>query len=99
MRRVDVLLQRLEGGVPGRQHEGDLAVERRLLAGELLDRPGDDRKAHGPIEPAAAVKNHVVTALPGDDAVAVIFQLVHPVVALGNVVDEGCKLRGDEFRL
>ena len=35
MRRVDMLLQRLEVGDAGRQHEGDFAVDQRVLAGKL----------------------------------------------------------------
>src|SRR6478672_10599868 len=98
MQRVDMLLQRLEGSEPSQKHEGDLAVEQRRLSRKTLQRLGDRRKAHGPIKPTPAEQRDFVAALPRDDAIAVILNLVQPAGAVGHLVDEGGKLRRDEFR-
>src|SRR5688572_20755530 len=94
-----MLLQFLEGREARGQHEGDLAVEHRLLAGKLLERLGDNREADRPVEAAPAEQRHAFRRFAGDDAIAVIFEFVQPALALRNLVDERRKLRGYEFRL
>ena len=81
VRRVDMLLQRFEIGDAGRQHEGSLAVDQRDVRRQAEQRLGDGRKAHRPVEPAAAEQGDVVAGFARDDAVAVILHLVQPAFA------------------
>ena len=98
MGRVDMLLQRLEVGQPRRQYERGLAVDERALAGERQKRLGDGRKAHRPVETAAAEQRDFVARFPCEDAIAVIFQLMQPLTAGRYLGVERGELRLDEGR-
>src|SRR5512147_643428 len=98
MSRVDMLLQRFERGEAGGKDEGDLAVEQRSVARKAYESLGDGRKAYGPVEPTPAEQRNLLAALPRDNAVAVIFDFMQPARAVRHLVDEGGKLRRDEFR-
>ena len=74
-----MLLQRFEVGDARRQHEGDLAVEKRACRRKRQQRLGDGRKAHRPVESAAAEQSDVVASFAADDAVAVVLDLMQPV--------------------
>jgi hypothetical protein len=96
MRRIDVLLNRLEVGQSRRQHERGLAVDQSAFAGKRLHRPRDSRKALRPVEPATAEQGDVVAGFARFDAIAVILDLVQPFLARRCVGGERGKLRRDE---
>ena len=98
MRTVDMLLQRLEIGDAGGEHEGDLAVEKHGLSGEREKRLGDRGEAHRPVETAPAEQRDLVADLAADDAVAVIFDLVEPARSCGDLAFERGELGRDEVR-
>jgi hypothetical protein len=94
-----MFLERLEVGDAGRKNKGDLPVEKRLATGEAFKRFCNRGEAYGPIKPASAEERDVAPRSPRDDAITVEFRLMQPVFSRWDIVDEGRKLRRDEFRL
>ena len=98
VRRIDMLLQRFEGGQARRQHEGDLSVDQRDLGWKCPERLGDGRESHRPVEPASAEQRDVVAGLPRDDAVAVVLRFMQPTAARRHLGVERRELWLDELR-
>ena len=57
---------------------------------------GDRNELGGPIPAIAGPKAHLVAVLEGEDAKAIVLQLVNPAVALWHLVGEGRLARDDK---
>ena len=64
----------------------------------LADSKGDGREARGEIDAVARVDHHLLAVLVQLYAVAVEFDLVQPIVALGRAITQGGIGRDDERR-
>ena len=76
----------------------DLAVEQRGRRRADRERPDERAELVGPVEAVARVDADLAAADRGERAVAVILDLVHPVVAVGRRIDQRRELRLDECR-
>ncbi len=74
-------LQGLEARRPVRQHRGDLAVEERRPRRQAADGAGDLRELLRPVLPVAGDEPHLPLVDSRHDAIAVVLDLVEPVVA------------------
>ena len=90
-------MQRFEVGNAGRQHEGDLAVDQRILARQSFQCRRDRREAHCPVEPAATEQSGLVPGFAPEDAITVIFDFVQPSRPGRHMGVERGELRLDEF--
>jgi hypothetical protein len=73
-----------------------LAVDHRLVRREAANRVGDPRKAIDKVGGASAPNLDVCALLQGDDAEAVVLNLVLPAGSGGRVDDERGFARADE---
>ena len=91
------VLQRAEIGVALRVGHRDLAVEQRAVAGQFRQRPAPAaRNCSVQSRPLRVYITTLPPASDGDHAIAVILDLVQPLVAGRRLVDQGCELRLDE---
>ncbi len=80
-------LQGLEARRPVRQHRGDLAVEERGSRRQAADGTGDLRELLCPVLPVAGDEAHLPLFESRHDAIAVVLDLVEPVVAVRRRLD------------
>ena len=87
-RGVGASLKGLEARRPARQHRGDLAVEKCGARGQSADGARHLRKLLGPVLPVARDELHLSLVDPGHDPIAVVLDLVKPVVAGRRDLDD-----------
>ena len=73
-----------------------LAVEHDALEGEGAHGRGDGDELARPVAPVAAPQPHALAVLEGEDAKAVVLQLVQPAVAGRHLDGERRLARDDE---
>jgi hypothetical protein len=76
-------------------HHG-LAIDRDRAYRKRSQRLDDARIAVRPVEPATSVEPYPIVAAPGDQAVSVVFDLVHPRRAALAALGGNREARGDE---
>ena len=81
---VGTALESLEARRPVGQHRRHLAVEECRARGQTAEGAGDLRELLRPVLPVAGNEPHVPLVDPGDDAIAVVLDLVEPLVAVGR---------------
>src|SRR4030095_5191276 len=75
------VLQRLKAGSAVGQYDGDFSVNQRIVEPEGADHIGDFGKGGGPVVAVACVERHASFADACTDAIAVVLNLVEPLVA------------------
>ena len=85
---VAAALERLEARRAVRQHGGHLAVDERRPGRQPAHGARDLRKLLGPVLPVARDEPHLALLDAGHDAVAVVLDLVEPLVARRRRLDD-----------
>ena len=76
----------------------DLPIEQRVIAGQCGKRGHQGAEPIGPVEAVARADDDLAACDRRDGPVAVVLDLVQPVVTGGGLVDERCELRAYERR-
>src|SRR5690606_19966784 len=77
--------------VVGQHH--DLAIDPGRRHIQLANGPGQVRQARGPVVAIAGIQPRLAIFQAGQDAIAVVLDLVQPVAAARRTVDQGGELR------
>ena len=78
-----------------RPHDAELAIEIGLPDRQRAQRRGDRRVFGGPVEPGAGQQVDIATIEPGVHAIAVVLELVRPLIAVRSFRDQPRELRLD----
>ena len=76
----------------------ELAVDQGRSAMLLAQQMREIAEAVGPVEPASRQQFDAISGEAGFNAIAVEFDFVNPLVALGRLRHQRCKTRFDECR-
>src|SRR5690606_5990023 len=87
------VLERLEVGPSLGIERDDFAVDHRTIERKLGDRARDARKARGPVLLVSAHETDLPTLDERADPIAVVLDLVDPLIALGRRRDQSRELR------
>ncbi len=79
-----------EIGRAARIEMDDLAVDQRGGNRQLGEPPDERRKLFRPIEGVAGQELRLLVADPGEQPIAVIFDLVKPLEPVRRLIDRGC---------
>ena len=90
------MLQQAEARAALLVERNDLAVEQCVFYAQFLERARDAGELVGPVLARARVDANASAGDRGDCAIAIVLDLVQPVVARGRRGDEGRELRGHE---
>src|SRR6185437_11906895 len=95
--RLEILLKQRKTGNAVLAFRHQFAVDQRGVGWKLLDRGGDGREFHRPVETFARLERDLAAVEPRLQAIAVELDLVNPVAGAWRLVRQGREARFDEI--